>query len=82
MVAVISRQASLPGSRRAAPRAGKSPRIPQGGAGSSGWGKKGKGGARRTQAWGVGTPLRAPLKAEAAQLLQALPAWGFRSRGQ
>ena len=71
VVAVISRQASLPGSRRAAPEAG-----------SSGRGKKGKGGARRTQAWGVETPLRAPLEAEAAQLLQALPAWGFRSRGQ
>ena len=97
VVAVISRQASLPGSRRAAPKPESLPgsrrAAPEPGslpgsrraapeAGSSGRGKKGKGGARRTQAWGVETPLRAPLEAEAAQLLQALPAWGFRSRGQ
>ena len=47
-------------------QASPSPKIPKGSApepGRSGWGKKGKGGAWRTQAWGVGTPLRAPLEA-------------------
>lgn len=47
-------------------QAGRSPKIPQGSAprpGRSGRGKKGKGGVWRTQAWGVGTLLQAPMEA-------------------
>lgn len=71
VVAVTSRQAGLPRSRRAAPRSRE----------GAGWGRRAKGarGGRRPGAWG---PRSEPRWRPGAQLLQALPARGFRLRGQ